>query len=123
MQPDYSQVVISNTLDKSAWQLGNIVRTEMEKITRDYSFGKREYPAIKHTCLLIYFTRHLNLYSNKGSNSIRSSISSSRILLLERDIADISNLIRFTRTFPNRSEISQQPFAINSNHASGLCEL
>lgn len=53
MQPDYSQVVISNTLDKSAWQLGNIVRTEMEKITRDYSFGKREYPAIKHTCLLI----------------------------------------------------------------------
>lgn len=63
MQPDYSQVVISNTLDKSAWQLGNIVRTEMEKITRDYSFGKREYPAIKHTCLLIYFTRNFNLYT------------------------------------------------------------
>lgn len=50
MQPDYSRVSIANTLDKSAWQLRNIVRTFKDQIVREYSFGRREYPAINHTC-------------------------------------------------------------------------
>lgn len=50
MQPEYSRVSIANTLDKSAWQLGNVVRTTRDRIEREFSFGKREYSAVKHTC-------------------------------------------------------------------------
>lgn len=51
MQAEYSRVSsIANTLDKSAWQLGNVVRTTTDLIERDYSFGKREYSAVRHTC-------------------------------------------------------------------------
>lgn len=50
MQAEYSRVNIANTLDKSAWQLGNVVRTTSDRIEREYSFGKREYSAVRHTC-------------------------------------------------------------------------
>lgn len=50
MQDEHSRVNIANTLDKSAWQLGNVVRTSRDRIEREFSFGKREYSAVRHTC-------------------------------------------------------------------------
>lgn len=50
MQPEMSKIKIANTLDKSAWYLHEIVKINTEKMSRDYSFGKREYPAVRLTC-------------------------------------------------------------------------
>jgi hypothetical protein len=50
MQPELSTVNINNTLDKSMWTLHTIVKTKLDKILYEFSFGKVEYPAIKMTC-------------------------------------------------------------------------
>jgi hypothetical protein len=41
---------ISSNLDKSAWYLHDVVRTKRDTMVREYSFGKREYPALVITC-------------------------------------------------------------------------
>ena len=47
MQPEVHQIRISNTLDKSMWQMHNIVICRKDKIIREYSFGRHEYPALR----------------------------------------------------------------------------
>lgn len=44
------KIKISNTLDKSAWYLHEVVKTNTENIEREFSFGIREYPAVRLTC-------------------------------------------------------------------------
>jgi hypothetical protein len=46
MQPELCEIKTSHTLDKSMWLVHDIVRTKKDKIERNYSFGKREYPSI-----------------------------------------------------------------------------
>lgn len=49
-QPKFTKQNISNTLDKSMWHLHDMIRIKNNNIQREYSFGKREYPAIEITC-------------------------------------------------------------------------
>lgn len=49
-QPEFAKQNISNTLDKSMWHLHDMIRINNNNILREYSFGKREYPAIEITC-------------------------------------------------------------------------
>lgn len=46
LQNETKSIKISNTLDKSMWKMHNRLHTSKDKIHREYSFGKREYPAI-----------------------------------------------------------------------------
>lgn len=50
MQPEICFIKINHTLEKSMWHLHNVVKTKQEKIYREFSFGKREYSAIRVTC-------------------------------------------------------------------------
>jgi hypothetical protein len=47
MQPEVHKIKISNTLDKSMWQMYNIVITKKDQIIREYSYGRRKYPALR----------------------------------------------------------------------------
>ena len=63
MQPRLAYLSVPNTLEKTMWHLHQVVETEEETIEREYSFGKRDYPAVRLTCqafrLPAYF--HWNL--------------------------------------------------------------
>lgn len=49
LQPEVHNLNINNTLDKSMWHMHNVVFTKRERITREYYYGKRDYPAVKVT--------------------------------------------------------------------------
>lgn len=50
MQDEISKIKISNNLDKSNWHLHDIVKANLEKVNREYSFGKKTYPGVQITC-------------------------------------------------------------------------
>ena len=46
LQKEMKGIKISNTLDKSMWKMHTVLITRKDQIHREYSFGKRDYPAI-----------------------------------------------------------------------------
>jgi hypothetical protein len=50
LQPELAKIKINHNLDQSMWHVHDIIKTNKEKLTREYSFGTREYPCIRITC-------------------------------------------------------------------------
>lgn len=50
MQDEISRIRISNNLEKSNWYLHEVVKTCLEKVDREYSFGTKTYPGVQTTC-------------------------------------------------------------------------
>ncbi|RNA24094.1 gamma aminobutyric acid receptor subunit [Brachionus plicatilis] len=50
MQEEMSRIKISNNLEKSNWYLHEVVKASLEKVDREYSFGKKTYPGVQITC-------------------------------------------------------------------------
>lgn len=50
LQPEIHYLQINHTLDKSMWEMHNVVRTCREAIIREFYYGERKYPGFKVTC-------------------------------------------------------------------------
>lgn len=50
MQEEISRIRISNNLEKSNWYLHEVVKTSLENVDREYSFGIRTYPGVEISC-------------------------------------------------------------------------
>jgi hypothetical protein len=51
LQPEMTRMSkIVSHLDKSAWYLHDMVTINRESVVREYSFGQREYPAVRISC-------------------------------------------------------------------------
>lgn len=49
-QPDMLKININSNLDKSMWYLHDSVRASKELLTKEYSFGVKQYPCVRITC-------------------------------------------------------------------------
>jgi hypothetical protein len=50
LQPELAKLKINHNLDQSMWYVHDIIKSNKEQLTREYSFGPREYPCIRITC-------------------------------------------------------------------------
>ena len=117
MQPETEKLHINSILDKSMWHMHDQVKAVKTNISREYSFGKRDYPSIEVSCQVF---RHCGYFHWNGLlpillitlcslapfvleyNSISARIGTSASMLL----SSVSYKIAVSRLLPTVSYLT-----------------